>query len=132
MRELFVCYYLDGRKPMGEKITVYQKPTCSKCRETMTLLQDRGVEFEAINYYETPVTREELRSLIDKLGVSPRDLLRKGEEVYKALNLKTGEISDDELIDLMITHPDLMQRPIVVRGDRAVLGRPPEKVCELL
>ena len=117
---------------MGEKITVYQKPTCSKCRETMTLLQDRGVEFEAINYYETPVTREELRSLIDKLGVSPRDLLRKGEEVYKALNLKTGEISDDELIDLMIAHPDLMQRPIVVRGDRAVLGRPPEKVCELL
>jgi arsenate reductase (glutaredoxin) len=117
---------------MGEKITVYQKPTCSKCRETMTLLRDRGVEFEAINYYETPVTREELRRLIDKLGVSPRDLLRKGEEVYKALNLNAGEISDDELIDLMITHPDLMQRPIVVRGDRAVLGRPPEKVCELL
>jgi arsenate reductase (glutaredoxin) len=117
---------------MSEMITVYQKPTCSKCRETMALLKDRGVEFKAINYYETPVTKEELRGLIDKLGVSPRDLLRKGEEVYKALNLKASEISDDELIGLMISHPDLMQRPIVVRGEKAVLGRPPENVCELL
>ena len=117
---------------MSDKITVYQKPTCSKCRETMALLRDRGVEFESINYYETPVSREELRSLIDKLGVAPRDLLRKGEEVYKALNLTASEITDDDLIALMISHPDLMQRPIVVRGDRAVLGRPPENVCELL
>lgn len=117
---------------MSDKITVYQKPSCSKCRETLALLTERGVEFEAVNYYETPVTRDELRGLIKKLGISPRDLLRQGEEVYKALNLKAAEISDDDLIGIMIEHPDLMQRPIVVRGDRAVVGRPPENVCELL
>jgi arsenate reductase (glutaredoxin) len=117
---------------MSDKITVYQKPTCSKCRETMGILKDRGVEFEAINYYETPVTREELQGLLDKLGLSPRQLLRKGEEVFRALHLNESQISDEGLIDLMVQYPDLMQRPIVVRGDKAVLARPAENVCELL
>lgn len=117
---------------MSDKITVYQKPTCSKCRETLGILQERGVEFEAVNYYETPVTKEELRGLLDKLGISPRELIRKGEEVYRALNIKDNEISDEGLIELMIQYPDLMQRPIVVRGDKAVLARPAENVCELL
>lgn len=117
---------------MSDKITVYQKPTCSKCRETMGILKERGVEFEAINYYETPVTREELIGLLDKLGISPRQLLRKGEEVFRALHLNENQISDEGLIDLMVQYPDLMQRPIVVRGDKAVLARPAENVCELL
>jgi arsenate reductase (glutaredoxin) len=117
---------------MSDKITVYQKPTCSKCRETLGILKERGVEFEAINYYETPVTKEELRVLLDKLGISPRQLLRKGEEVFRALHLNENQISDEGLIDLMVEYPDLMQRPIVVRGDRAVLARPAENVCELL
>jgi arsenate reductase (glutaredoxin) len=117
---------------MSDKITVYQKPTCSKCRETMGILKERGVEFEAINYYETPVTREELCGLLDKLGISPRQLLRKSEEVFRALHLNENQISDEGLIDLMVQYPDLMQRPIVVRGDKAILARPAENVCELL
>jgi arsenate reductase (glutaredoxin) len=117
---------------MSETIKVYQKPTCSKCRQALGILKESGVEFDSINYYETPLNVEELRGLISKLGVSPRDLLRKGEQVYRDLGLDQREASDDELIKLMIENPDLMQRPIVVRGDKAVLARPPESVCELL
>ncbi|MEW6130298.1 MAG: arsenate reductase (glutaredoxin) [Acidobacteriota bacterium] len=117
---------------MSEKITIYQKPTCSKCREALAILNESGETFESVNYYETPLTKDELRQLIAKLGIPAKDLLRKGEDVFRALNIKPDEISEDELIALMIAHPDLMQRPIVVRGDRAVLARPPQNVCELL
>jgi arsenate reductase (glutaredoxin) len=117
---------------MSDRITIYQKPTCTKCRVTLGILKDRGVDFEAINYYETPVTEDELRGLIEKLGITPRELLRKDEQVYRELKLGQSDFSDDELISLMVENPDLIQRPIVVRGDRAVLGRPPENVEELL
>ena len=117
---------------MSERIKIYQKPTCSKCRATLQILNDRGAEFDSINYYETPLKVEELRGLIEKLGVSPRDLLRKDEQVYRELKLGHRDLTDDELISLMVENPDLMQRPIVVSGDRAVLARPPENVEELL
>lgn len=117
---------------MSEKITVYQKPTCSKCRETLGLLRERGVEFEAVNYYERPVTADELRGLLEKLGLSPRDILRKDEPIARSLGLHNREVPDDDLIRLMVENPDLIQRPIVVRGDRAVLGRPVANVEELL
>ena len=117
---------------MSEKIKVYQKPTCSKCRTTLGILKDRGADFESINYYERPLTVQELRKLIDKLGIAPRELLRKGEQVYRDLGLAKREVSDDELIHLMVENPDLIQRPIVVKGEKAVLGRPPENVDELL
>jgi arsenate reductase (glutaredoxin) len=117
---------------MSERIKIYQKPTCSKCRATLRILNDRAVEFDSINYYETPLSVEELRSLIEKLGVSPRDLLRTDEQVYRDLRLAQRDLSDDELITLMVENPDLMQRPIVVSGKRAVLARPPETVEELL
>ncbi len=117
---------------MNERLTVYQKPTCSKCRTTLRLLNERGVEFEAINYYETPVTETDLRSLLKKLGLTARDILRKDEPLAKQLGIGKKEFSDEELIALMAKHPDLIQRPIVVRGDRAVLGRPPENVEKLL
>jgi arsenate reductase (glutaredoxin) len=117
---------------MSEKITVYQKPTCTKCRSTLKILRDRGADFDVVNYYETPLTSNELRGLIKKLGISPRELLRKDEQVYRDLNLAKREVSDDELIELMLANPDLIQRPIVVRGSKAVLGRPPESVEELL
>ncbi|MFP5261929.1 MAG: arsenate reductase (glutaredoxin) [Blastocatellia bacterium] len=117
---------------MGERIKIYQKPTCSKCRTALGILTERGAEFDVINYYETPLSVEELRGLIGKLGVTPRELLRKDEPVYRELNLGGRDLSDDELIRLMAENPDLMQRPIVVRGNRAVLGRPPENVEELL
>jgi len=117
---------------MTDKIKVYQKPTCSKCRTTLGLLKERGASFEAVNYYENPLTFDELKKLIAKLGIAPRELLRKGEQVYRDLKLARSELTDDELIQLMVENPDLIQRPIVVRGNKAVLGRPPESIDELL
>jgi len=117
---------------MSDEITVYEKPTCTKCREMDKLLRERGVPFEKVNYYLEPLSKKKLTELVRKLGIKPRELLRKSEPVYKELGLANGEFSDSELIALMVEHPDLMQRPIVERGDRAVLGRPTENVNELL
>ncbi len=117
---------------MTDKIIVYQKPTCTKCRTTLRLLKERGVEFDAVNYYEQPLTAAQFRKLLGKLGLSARDVLRKDEPIARKLGIAKRDLSDDELIQLMIENPDLIQRPIVVRGDRAVLGRPPENVEELL
>ena len=96
------------------------------------LLRESGVPFEKVNYYVEPLSKKKLTELVRKLGLKPRELLRKGEPVYKELGLANGEFSDSELIALMVEHPDLLQRPIVERGDRAVLGRPTENVKELL
>ena len=96
------------------------------------LLRESGIPFEKVNYYIEPLTKKKLTELIRKMNVKPRDLLRKSEAVYKELGLSNDEFSDAELIGLMVEHPDLLQRPIVERGDRAVLGRPTENVKELL
>lgn len=117
---------------MSDKITVYEKPTCTKCREADRLLRESGVDFSKVNYYIEPIGEEKLRELIGKMGITPRELLRTGEAVYKELGLGGRELSDDEIIKLMAEHPDLIQRPIVERGDRAVLGRPTERIKELL
>lgn len=117
---------------MADKITIYEKPTCTKCREMDKLLRERGVSFEKVNYYIEPLTRRKLTELLRKMNLKPRDLLRKSEPIYKELGLAEDKFSDSELIALMIEHPDLLQRPIVERGDRAVLGRPTENVKELL
>lgn len=117
---------------MDDSITVYEKPTCTKCREADRLLRESGVDFEKVNYYLEPIGEAKLRELIGKMGVAPRELLRTGEAVYKELGLGRRELTDDEIIRLMAEHPDLLQRPIVERGGRAVLGRPTEKIKELL
>ena len=96
------------------------------------LLRESGVPFEKVNYYVAPLSKEKLTELVRKLKMKPRELLRKSEPVYKELGLAERELSDSELIALMVEHPDLLQRPIVERGDRAVLGRPTENVKELL
>jgi arsenate reductase len=96
------------------------------------LLRESGVEFEKINYYLEPLSEKKLRGLIKKMGIKPRDLLRSGEPVYRELGLAKKDFSDDEIISLMVQHPDLIQRPIVERGERAVLGRPVENVKALL
>jgi arsenate reductase (glutaredoxin) len=96
------------------------------------LLRESGVPFEKVNYYVEPLSKKKLTELVRKMGVKPRELLRKSEPVYKELGLANGEFSDSELIALMVEHPDLLQRPIVERGDRAVLGRPTENVKALL
>jgi len=96
------------------------------------LLRESGVSFEKVNYYTEPLSRKKLTELIRKLNLKPRDLLRKGEPIYKELELNEDRFSDSELIGFMIEYPDLLQRPIVERGDRAVLGRPTDNVKELL
>ena len=117
---------------MADTITVYEKPTCTKCRELDKLLRESGVDYEKVNYYLEPLSEKKLRELIKKMAIKPRELLRTSESIYRELELGKKESSDDELIELMVKHPDLMQRPIVERGDRAVLGRPTENVKELL
>ena len=96
------------------------------------LLRESGISFEKVNYYIEPLTKKKLTELVRKMNIKPRDLLRKSEPVYKELGLASDEFSDAELIGLMIDHPDLLHRPTVERGDRAVLGRPTENVKELL
>ena len=113
-------------------ITVYEKPTCTKCREMDRLLRESGVDFAKVNYYIEPLSEAKLTELIGKMKIKPRDLLRTSEPVYRELGLARKELSDQELIALMVKHPDLMQRPIVERGKRAVLGRPTENVRALL
>lgn len=111
--------------------TIYHNPRCSKSRAALALLREHGVEPRIIEYLETPPSAAELRVLVERLGISPRALVRGGEDVFKS---KYGErtLTDAEWIAAMVADPILIERPIVVRGDRAVLGRPPEKVCELL
>ena len=96
------------------------------------LLRESGVEFEKVNYYNQPLTRKKLTELIRKMKIKPRELLRTSESIYRELGLGKSEFTDDEIISLMVEHPDLIQRPIVERGNRAVLGRPVENVKALL
>jgi arsenate reductase (glutaredoxin) len=117
---------------MADKITVYQKPTCSKCREVDRILRESGADYEAINYYVDPISEAKLRELLQKLDAGPRDILRTSDPIYNDLGIAQGNHSDDELIALIAKHPDLLQRPIVERGSKAVLGRPPENIRALL
>ena len=117
---------------MSDQITVYEKPTCTKCREMNRFLQDNGVDFSKVNYYIEPLSKEKLEELLAKMKLTPRDILRNSETIYRELGLGKGEFTDDEIISLMVKHPDLIQRPIVERGKRAVLGRPTENVKALL
>jgi arsenate reductase (glutaredoxin) len=96
------------------------------------LLRESGVSFEKINYYLEPLTKKKLAELIGKMKIKPRELLRTSEPIYRELGLRDGKFTDDEIISLMVKHPDLIQRPIVERGSRAVLGRPVENVKKLL
>ena len=113
------------------ELTIYEKPTCTTCRNLARLLQERGIDFDRVDYHVTGLREDELRDLLAKAQVGPRDVLRTREPLVAELGLP-GNRSDDELIDLMVQHPQLVQRPIVVRGDRAVLARPVERVLELL
>jgi arsenate reductase len=95
-------------------------------------LKGRGVDFSKVNYYIEPLTKKKLTELVRKMNISPRELLRKSEPIYRELGIAAGDFSDAQLISLMVEHPDLMQRPIVERGDKAVLGRPTENVEGIL
>jgi arsenate reductase (glutaredoxin) len=113
-------------------LTIYEKPTCSTCANLRTLLGERGVDFESIDYHATGIEESELRELLRKIGCRPREVLRAREPLVKELELERAEMSDDELIAHIVANPVLLQRPIVVRGNRALLVRPVERVLELL
>lgn len=113
-------------------VTILHNPRCSKSRQTLALLNDQGIEPEIIEYLDTPPTSAELRDILAKLGVGPRDIIRKGEKIYRQLELGDASLSENALITAMIEHPILIERPIVVKGEKASLGRPPETVLEIL
>jgi arsenate reductase (glutaredoxin) len=113
-------------------LTIYHKPTCSTCRRAIQVLKDAGQPYTAINYYEKPFTKAQLKRLLKKAGLQARDVLRTKEDLYKTLELAKKNVSEDTLLDLMIKHPDLIQRPLVERGDRALLARPAETIKQLL
>lgn len=113
-------------------VTIYYNPHCSKSRETMQLLKDRHVEPAVVEYLKTPPDAATLRQLLDLLGLRPRDLLRRKEKRYKALGLDNPSLSDEALIAAMVTNPVLIERPIVIANGKAALGRPPERVLEIL
>ncbi|BFM06620.1 arsenate reductase (glutaredoxin) [Halioxenophilus aromaticivorans] len=113
-------------------LTIYHNPRCSKSRNTLQLIEAAGITPEVVLYLENPLNAEEIGSLLTKLGIFARDLLRKGESDYKGNNLKNPELSEQQLIDFMAQYPKLIERPIVVKGDQAVLGRPPENVNRFL
>lgn len=114
------------------EIVLYHNPRCSKSRAALDLLQSRELAVSVVPYLETPPDAAELRGLLAKLGLSARQLLRTGEDAYRELNLADPALDDDALVAAMVAHPKLIERPIAIRGDRAVVGRPPERVLEIL
>ena len=113
------------------KVTIWHNPRCSKSRNSMTLLEEKGVDAEVVKYLDTPPTKEELEMLLSQLGMSARELMRTGEAVYKELGLKDVE-SEEKLIEAMVANPKLIERPIVIKDGKAVIGRPIENVVELI
>jgi len=113
------------------KTQIWHNPRCSKSRATLVVLEQNGITPEIILYLETPPSVEALTQAIRQLDINARDLLRKGEDAYKELNLKNQDLSDQQLIEAMASHPKLIERPIVFHNDSARIGRPPEQVMEL-
>lgn len=110
---------------------IWHNPRCSKSRQTLALLQDHGIEPEDVRYLETPPSKQQIKDILKKLGISAIDLVRRGESAFKVLAL-SKDASEAELIDAMSKEPVLIERPVVIHGDRAVLGRPPENVLDLI
>ncbi|MEB0075858.1 arsenate reductase (glutaredoxin) [Pseudomonas sp. CCI3.2] len=113
-------------------MTLYHNPRCSKSRGALELLEARGLTPTIIRYLETPPDAAQLRDLLRKLGINARALLRTGEDDYKTFNLADSSLTDEQLIAAMAAHPKLIERPILVVGEKAVIGRPPENVLEIL
>ena len=113
-------------------IIIYHNPKCSKSRQTLELLKQNGITPTIIEYLKTPPTAETLNKILAQLGLAPRDLMRKKEAIYAECGLDNPSLSDDDLIDFMIQHPILIERPIVVANGKAALGRPPEQVLDIL
>jgi arsenate reductase len=116
---------------MKSAITIYHNPRCGKSRSALALLEEKGLQPHIIEYLTTPPAKEELRAILRKLGMKPEQIVRKGEGVYKQ-KFAGKALTDEQWLDALVKHPILIERPIVVKGDRAVIGRPPENVLVLL
>lgn len=112
-------------------ITIYHNPRCRKSRETLALIQESGEDFEIVEYLKIPLSKEELKALLHKLQMQPEELLRKGEAIWKE-KYKGKTLDEGQILQAMAEHPKLMERPVVVKGHAAVLGRPPENIRHLL
>ncbi len=113
-------------------VTIYHNSRCSKSRQTFALLEEKGIEFEVVEYLKTAPDTATVKNLLSMLGLSPRELMRKGEVAYKENNLADDSLSDDQLISAMVENPILIERPIVVSNGKAAIGRPPESVLDIL
>jgi arsenate reductase len=113
-------------------VTIYHNPRCSKSRQTLALIEDQGIAPKVVDYLKAPPTVAELKNVLKKLGLRARDIVRKSEARYAELGLKERDVGDDELLALMVENPILIERPIVVSGDKAAIGRPPEAVLKIL
>lgn len=114
------------------KITVYQKPTCTTCRQVYAALKEKGVDFDAVDYYLDPIPKAKLKELLKKMGMKASELLRTKEDIYKKLKLAGKDLPEEAVLDLMVKHPDLIQRPIVEKGAKAILARPAQRLKEIL
>ena len=113
-------------------VIIYHNPKCSKSRQTLELLKDNGITPTIIEYLQTPPTEEKLKKILTQLDFAPRDLIRKKESVYAECELDNPSLTNDDLVSFMVKHPILIERPIVLSNDKAAIGRPPEKVLEIL
>ena len=113
-------------------VEIYHNPRCSKSRQTLQLLEEQDIELKITKYLETPPDRKTLESILRMLGMEPRGLMRKGEKEYKENGLDNPDLSREELIQAMLDHPRLIERPIVINNGKATIGRPPESVLEVL
>jgi arsenate reductase len=123
---------MGGMQGRAMTVTIYHNPRCSKSRATLALLEARGIKPKIVDYLKTPPSAAELKAILGKLKLKPRDILRTGEAIYAELGLKTRKLDDDALIALMVKNPILIERPIVVAGGNAAIGRPPENVLAIL
>ncbi len=113
-------------------VTIFHNPRCSKSRETLQLLQAQGLQPDIVEYLDTPPTPEQISTILDQLGLQPRELMRSNEAEYRELGLDDPALTREQLIQAMADHPRLIQRPIVLSEGRAALGRPPQSVLEIL
>lgn len=114
------------------RLKIYQKPTCTTCKQVYNILKDSGVDMESINYYLKPLSKTKIKELLSKMNMKAKDILRTKEEIYKKLKIAEKSFTEDELIDLLCQYPDLIQRPIVEKGSKAILARPAERIKEIL
>ena len=114
------------------KAKIYHNPRCSKSRQTLEILKKNNIDIEVIEYLKFPLDKNQISDLLKKLNISARELLRRGEEIYRKENLSNKDFSDEFLIDAMVKNPILIERPIVTFNNKAIIGRPPEKVLEII